>query len=204
MEQIDTVMVPITSLGGYDPLEWIKKIVAFLRILVIFVPFMIVARPAKAYPKILAYARGIKSDMGVGKKLGVCGFCWGGYASTNLCAEAVVEGGKERLVDVQFCAHPSALKTPSMIVDAVSTFGVPYSCAVPEKDMVFTLKAARETEAVLREKVGTPEAKNYEFVVHDGCTHSFAVRANPHNKVEYQGLEDAARQAVNWFNKFLE
>lgn len=56
-----------------------------------------------------------------------------------------MEGGAERLINAQFCAHPSALKAPDMIVDAVTKFKVSYAMAVGTEDFVLTETQAEET-----------------------------------------------------------
>lgn len=172
--------------------------------LVIGIPWMIKAKPTKSYSNIVKYAKSMRADLPEDGKLGVCGFCWGGYGSTKLCTEPREEGSSKPLIDAQFNAHPSFLKIPDMIVDAVKKFGVPYSSAVAPKDFMLSEKKALETEARLRKEVGEPQSCNYEFIVHEGCKHGFAVRADPFNdKVEAQGAEDAAQQAINWFKRFL-
>ena len=43
----------------------------------------------------------------------------------------------------------------------------------------------------------------YEVRVYKGCGHGFAVRASKEKKVEDEAVEDAAMQAVEWFQKYL-
>lgn len=190
----------------YDIWGQLKRVKAVLLMIRHFVPFMIRASPPKAYSNVLDYARKVKADLPPGAKLGVCGFCWGGYQSTMLCAAAAVEGGSERLIDAQFCAHPSALKAPDMIVDAVTKFKVPYSLAHASLDFNLTNKVVEETEAILRQKVGNGDGENgcyYDFRIYNDCHHGFGVRAKPGDKVEIQGAEDSKVQAIEWFKKFL-
>jgi dienelactone hydrolase len=155
---------------------------------------------------VLEFARAVRAELTEGAKLGVCGFCWGGYPSTALCAESAVSGSEEQLIDAQFCAHPSALETPAAIVDAVSKFKVPYSLAAAEKDHRLSMKKVDEVEAALRARVGAGEGENvyhYEIVRYGGCGHGFAVRAGPENEVEMEGAGKACEQAVRWFKKWL-
>ncbi len=114
-----------------------------------------------------------------------------------------MEGGKKRLVDAQFCAHPSGLNAPGMVVDAVKVFHTAYSLANGDKDFVYSEKKLHETEAALREQVGAPEENDYEFRIYKGCRHGFAVRAFPGDKAEMTAMEEAREQAVNWFKKYL-
>ena len=164
---------------------------------------LIIGGASGAFPEVLRYAREMKADMAEGGKLGVCGFCWGGYGSTNLCLETSKQGGGERLIDAQFCGHPSALKTPGMIVDAIKKYKVPYSCAVAELDFMYNEKVAAETEAVLRREVGSAEENDWEQVVYKGANHGFCVRAKPGDEMDNDGYHRAAKQAVDWFNKYL-
>jgi len=166
-------------------------------------PFLIFSAPTKAHAEVLRYARAMKEDLPVGGKLGVAGFCWGGYGSTNLCMDAVSEGSDVPLINAQFNAHPSFLKTPDMIVGAITKYKVPYSSAVAEKDFMLGAKSAEETEAAIRQKVGSSDEYKYEFRIHKGCNHGFGVRADLDNPAAEKGYQEAARQAVDWFNKYL-
>lgn len=166
-------------------------------------PTIRTAGPEKAFPEVLRYARAMKKDLPEGGKLGVCGFCWGGYGSTNLCAETAVEGGTERLIDAQFTGHPSRLKLPDMIVNAVSKFKVPYSAAIAEHDFQMDEKLALEAEAALTEKVGPAESNDWEIKTYKGAAHGFSVRARPHVKLEIDAYHASAKQAIDWFNKYL-
>jgi len=191
-----------------DPLEsWsisaiLSKVWAFVSVLPSVVPFMIWGHPRNVYPDLLRYAREMRKDLPPGGKLGIAGFCWGGYGSTTLCTETAVEGGTERLIDAQFNGHPSFLKAPDMVVDAIAKYKVPYSSAVAAADVMFNEKVALETEAAVRAKVGPPEENDYEFRIYKGCKHGFCVRATP-DTANMDGYHAAAKQAVDWFNKYL-
>ncbi|KAF2839086.1 hypothetical protein M501DRAFT_1003640 [Patellaria atrata CBS 101060] len=203
MNYVDTFTTPPV---WYDVIGQFKRIMALLRAAMLFIPFMINAAPPIAYPNVLSYSRAVKADLPQGAKLGVCGFCWGGYLSTQLCTEPSVENGNERLIDAQFCGHPSFLKTPGMIVDAISKFKTPYSVAIGDKDFVFPLREIQKTEAALREKVGRGEGDggyNYEIKTYKGCRHGFVVRSRPGDKNESERAEEAKEQAIHWFQAFM-
>ena len=171
-----------------------------------FIPFMIRAHPPKAFPTCLEFARKVKAELPAGAKLGVAGFCWGGYHSLHSCMEPAVQGTTERLVDAQFCAHPSLLKIPGDIVDAVSKFKTPVSIALGDQDYVLKPAQLEEEEAVLRTSVGEGNGQNgvfYEFKVYKGPGHGFAVRAKPESDVEAKAADEAKDQAVEWFKRWL-
>jgi len=131
----------------------------------------------------------------------VAGICVGGMHSTALCKEAAVEGGEERLVDAQFCAHPAGLKLPGDVLEAVKK-GVPYSFAIGDKDFL-KVESVTELQAALRGEVGTEEEGVYEVRVYEGVGHGFAIRASREKKEEDEAAGEAARQAVEWFKRFL-
>lgn len=202
MELAFEPVAPWWNVWGY-----VRKIGPIFTIIRSFGLFFLRANPikAKSYDPILKYTRNVKKDLPAGAKLGVCGFCWGGYPSTKLCTEASFEGGDERLIDAQFCAHPSALKVPDMVVDAVVNFKVPYSMALGTKDFVLTKTQAEQTEAALRQKTeGAGEGEfAFEVQYYQDCQHGFAVRAKPGDEVQEKAAEDAYAQAIAWFKKWL-
>ena len=194
----------------FDVLGQLKRVAAALAVAALTVPLGLriwtSAAPHRAYPGILEFARAVRSGLPSGAKLGVVGFCWGGYGSVNLCREPAVEGGSDALVDVQFCGHPYALTVPDMIVDAVRTYKVPFSMAIGDRDRYLTKEKIDETEAALRRKLGRGEGEggySYEVRVYGGCTHGFVVRANPADEVETVAAEEARGQAVAWLRKYL-
>ncbi|KAL9108516.1 MAG: hypothetical protein Q9227_006731 [Pyrenula ochraceoflavens] len=206
LDNIDTIMTPPPS--PWNIFAQLKRAFTVLKLMASFIPFLIIHHPKKHMTETLAYARSIKKELPAGAKLGVAGFCWGGWLSTALCAQPTKEGGSERLIDAQFTAHPSAMKPPEkMIGDAIDTYDVPYSMAIGDKDMGFPIKQVEETEAKVRERVGKGDGeggKYWEFNIYPGAQHGFAVRAiNEKRDGRPKSAEDAETQAVEWFKRFL-
>jgi dienelactone hydrolase len=182
---------------------WYSRIWAFVQILPIIHMFF-TASPEGAYREVLRYARALRSQLPEKAKLGVVGFCWGGYGSTHLCKETTVTGGRKPLINAQFCGHPSKLDTPKDIVEAIETFKVPYSVAVGEIDMQFGGAKAAETEALLRSKgQGNGDDRTYQIVVHPGAHHGFCLRAKDNVAADKEGMDKSADQAVAWLSKYL-
>jgi len=163
MNTMHEVMAPVAWLDIWGQLY---RISAVFTAITTMVPFMYRAAPASAYPHVLTFARAMRADLPAGAKMGVAGFCWGGFGSTKLCTETAVEGGSERLIDAQYCGHPSGLKVPDMILDAVSKLKVPYSMAIGDTDFALGNAQVLQTEAALKQKVGEPEANNYEIRIY--------------------------------------
>lgn len=208
MTAMNNLLRPVPSTLSYlNPLMYMGKAYALVRAVGAMAPFLYFNNPAKAFPACLRYAREVRAAMPPDGKLGVAGFCWGGYQVTKLACEPASEGGGaggKALIDAVFTAHPSALKAPDDMVAAVETFKVPYSCAVAEFDFMFDKKVSEETEAAIREKLGAGVG-TYEFTVWEGCHHGFSVRASHDEGSDGdKGYEGAAKQAVDWFNKYLK
>ncbi|PSN68844.1 alpha/beta-hydrolase [Corynespora cassiicola Philippines] len=178
------------------------------RVLSHFAPFLWRAYPSyrTCTQPCVEFARKVRAEMPEGAKLGVAGFCWGGYQALALSAMAAVDGGEDRLVDAEFCAHPSALDCPKDIVDAVVKFKTPVSIAHAREDMALKTQAVEDSEAILRQKVGNGEGEGgyyYQIKIYEGVGHGFAVRAKPGSNVEADAADEAKAQAVEWFKRWL-
>ncbi|KAJ9652748.1 hypothetical protein H2198_008020 [Neophaeococcomyces mojaviensis] len=192
---------------AWNLLGWLRLIWAQMTIVYLGARFKLWAAPQKAYTtSILPFVRAVRVELPLDAKLGVVGFCWGGWGSTNLCKEPRAQGRPESLIDVQFCGHPYDLKTPEMIIDAVRTYNVPFSMAIGDEDEFLKVEAVRQTEAALRQQLGSGDGErgyNYEIQIYEGCTHGFVVRASRGNEVETSRAEDARAQAIRWLKMYL-
>ena len=197
---VEYIMESSLSVYNILPKAW-----TVLKLLPNAIPFMIWGHPKNQYPTVLKYARDVRASLPPGGKLGVCGFCWGAWPATKLCAEPSTQGGSERLIDAQFNGHPSyIIKEPTIVADSIKAFKTPYASAIAEKDFQFNAEVAAKTEAQLRESVGSKgDGENgyvYEFRVYKGATHGFCVKAR---EEDMQNYHDAAKQAAEWFDKYL-
>ncbi|KAF2636400.1 hypothetical protein P280DRAFT_472956, partial [Massarina eburnea CBS 473.64] len=178
---MDTIMAPVglLDLKGQAWRAW-----CVVRAIGFALPFFWYAKPdyAVCLERCLAYARAVKQELGEGGKLGVAGFCWGGYQATNVCSYPAIDGSNEPLVDAHFCAHPSLVKCPDEFLAAVTKFKTPVCIAHAGNDMALPNAKMDETEAALRQKAGNGEGGNgywWQIRRYDGCGHGFAVRAAP-------------------------
>ncbi len=87
--------------------------------------------------------------------------------------------------------------------EAIKTFHTPYSMAIGDSDIAYSEKKVLETQAALRQTVGTPEENDYEIRIYKGRKHGFTVRALPGDKADMMAMEEARDQAVNWFKRYL-
>ena len=200
MTYLDEVMKPVGLSDVWGQLGRINK---GFWLATTFVPFLIRQKPALFLPTALEYSRKIKSEAGDGAKLGVAGFCWGGYVSTNICKETFTSDGSERLVDAHFTAHPSALKAPDMLVDSVKTHKVPLSLAYPSEDFVLKAKEVEAAKTELEKLKSEDSSLEYEIRIYEGQQHGFSVRGDATDEKILQPMEQAKKQAIDWFKKYL-
>jgi dienelactone hydrolase len=179
--------VPLWNLWGQ-----LVRIYYLLCALRMSIPFLWRAYPSSSncFNRCLEYTRKVRVDLPEGAKLGVVGFCWGGYQSINLCSSTATGNDRKPLVDAQFCAHPALLHLPRDIVDAVVRFRTKVAIAHAEMDYSLSTRQLEETEAALRQEAGD-------------VRHGFAVRAKPGSDLEARAADEALDQATSWFMKWL-
>lgn len=137
----------------------------------------------KRFPEILASAKALKAEY---PKVGAIGYCYGGWACFKL-------GSDPSLVDAVSCLHPSLVEKSEL--DGLK---VPVQIHAPEHDKAFTPELKEYANKVIP-GLGVP----YEYIYYPGLEHAFAVRGDPNDKPQKDGLERAKRGAVNFFTEFL-
>lgn len=137
------------------------------------------------YPEIQAVLAEIKSAGHT--KTGAIGFCYGGWAVFQLAASKA--SGTGAAVNFIAAAHPS-LATPAEI-EAIS---VPVLYLAPETDPQFTAELKELAQRELKKKEG-------EYIFFPKLVHGFAVRGDPKDKVQREGLEKAMRDFVSFSKK---
>jgi len=136
-------------------------------------------------PEIFSCARALRSQY---KRVGVIGFCFGGWAVFRLGAK-----GNDGLVDCISTAHPSLLEKGE--IDAV---GVPVQILAPENDVLFTPDLKEYANKVIP-TLGLP----YDYQYLPGVEHGFATRGDEKDVVEYKAMNRAREAAISWFKVWL-
>lgn len=183
-------ILPLMDTFSSPAASYLAKALALGRAMVHVVPFFARASPQKpaSTGPCEAFARAVSAGLG-GAKLGVAGYCWGGFQALH------VGGLGERVADAVFVAHPAKYET-GQVVGAVDR-GVRVSFAHAGLDMSLPGAKVEETRAAMEEREG------FEVRVYEGCVHGFAVRATPGKQVEADAADEALQQAVEWFKKWL-
>lgn len=164
---------------------------------------MIRTRPSKVTPIIYPFAHALRAATPLLTPLFVCGFCWGGLYSTTICAETFTPEGATAprpLVDASFNAHPSRVKIPDMVVDAVAKYKVPWALAIGTEDRLGPEEVARLKGAL--EGLGDECKERWEIRSYEGARHGFAVRAEADDEVQRKCGEEAVEQALEWFGRW--
>lgn len=154
-------------------------------------PWLAKHREGVAEPLISGFIDAVRNLEGT-KKIGAIGFCWGGrYAILQAHKR---EAGQKGGVDAVYACHPSLLSIPSDLIPVAK----PVSLAVGEKDSLLDLKSVEQIKETL-EKTGVPtEVKIYKDQVH-----GFALRSDWSTDADKKAMDDAEKQGIEWFNKYL-
>lgn len=121
------------------------------------------------------------------KRIGVIGFCYGGWAVFQLGAKG------NNLVDCVSTAHPSMLTK-----DEIDNVGVPIQILAAEHDNAYTQELKDHSNRVIP-TLGVP----YDYQFFPGVHHAFATRGNLKDEVELKAMSRAKNAAVHWFNQWL-
>ena len=170
----------------------LSKAWAFVRAMVHVIPFFMRASPQSEKSTIpcVKYARAVKKDLPAGAKLGIAGYCWGGYQALNIARQAT-----ESLPDAIFIAHPAKYEA-AHAEEAVGK-GVKLSFAHAGEDMSLPMKKIEETKKAL------DGSEAFDLRIYEGCAHGFAVRANPAKEREGEAAGEALEQVAKWFGRWL-
>ncbi|KAK6373644.1 hypothetical protein LTS17_008137 [Exophiala oligosperma] len=154
-------------------------------------PWLVKHRESVSEPLISGFVNTVRTIPGT-EKIGAVGFCWGGrYAILQAHKRTAGQVGG---VDAAYACHPSLLSIPSDI-EAVA---VPLSLAVGEKDSLLDLKSVEQIRETLN-KTGAPT----EVKVYKDQIHGFALRSDWSSDEDKKAMDDAEKQGIEWFEKYL-
>lgn len=153
-------------------------------------PWLIRHREAVAKPLYDGFINAVRMMPGT-EKVGVIGFCWGGrYAIL-----AAHEGAPGKGVDAAYACHPSLLAIPADIDPVVK----PVSLALGDKDSLCGEKEIGQLQDAFGRKKDVP----HEIRIYENQVHGFALRGDFQNEKDKKAMDDAEKQGIDWFNKYL-
>lgn len=159
------------------------------------IPFMLRNSFGKSMPLVKSFLEDVRKENPT-LPIGAAGFCWGGQHTVTFAHGLRSSTGKF-YTDAGFTAHPSNLSMP----DDIKKVTRPLSIAQATEDIIFTMKQAREAEAIFRQKQEKDGLKHLEIKYYEGAGHGFGVRADPNDKEVVKHAEASVLQAVEFFER---
>ncbi|KAF2141872.1 uncharacterized protein K452DRAFT_318804 [Aplosporella prunicola CBS 121167] len=153
-------------------------------------PWLIRHREAVSKPLIDGFINTVRMIPGT-DKVGAIGFCWGGrYAILSAHSS---EPGKG--VDAAYACHPSLVAIPGDFDPVVK----PLSLALGDKDSLLDQKQVEQIQELMGKKTEVP----HEIKIYHDQVHGFALRGDWNNENDKKAMDDAEKQGIEWFKKYL-
>jgi dienelactone hydrolase len=153
-------------------------------------PWLLKHREAVSKPIIEGFIQTIRHTPGT-DKVGVIGFCWGGRYV--ILAAHETEPGK--MVDAAYACHPSLITIPGDFEPVKQ----PLSLALGTKDSLLGEKEIGQIKDVMEKKSDVP----HEIRLYEDQVHGFTLRGDWSSEKDRKAMDDAQKQGIEWFNKFL-
>ena len=154
-------------------------------------PWLAKHREGVSEPIISGFVNAVKQIPGT-NKVGAIGFYWGGRYAILQAHER--KDGQVGGVDAAYACHPSLRSIPADLLPVTK----PTSVAVGEKDSLLDMKSVEQLKDAL-EKTGAPT----EVKVYDDQVHGFALRSDWSSDKDKKAMDDAEKQGIEWFKKYL-
>ncbi|MCJ1468169.1 hypothetical protein MMC07_006797 [Pseudocyphellaria aurata] len=159
-------------------------------------PWMLKHREAVTMPLVDGFVNTVRMIPGT-NKIGAIGFCWGGrYAilqahGRSMDGEGTSIGG----VDAAYACHPSMIAIPGDFEPVTK----PLSIALGSKDSLTDPSSAGKIKEVLEAKKNVP----HEIQIYEDQIHGFALRSDWSSEKDKKAMDDAGKQGIAWFEKYL-
>jgi len=184
--------IPLDFLQSVEPplktreqLTMIDKTKATATVGTTLPPWLIKHREAVTKPLISSFISTVRQAPGT-KKVGALGFCWGGRY-------AILAAHDE--VDAAYACHPSLVAIPGDFEPVTK----PLSLAVGTKDSLLDNDQVGQIQDLLAKKTNLP----HELRIYEDQVHGFALRSDWSSDKDKKAMDDAEKQGVEWFNKYL-
>jgi len=182
LEFLQSVEPPLKT---REQLTLIEKTKATATVGTTLPPWLLKHREAVTKPLIDSFINTVRSIPGT-KKVGAIGFCWGGRY-------AILAAHKE--VDAAYACHPSLVAIPGDF----EPVNKPLSLALGDKDSLLDASAIGQIQDVMAKKTDLA----HEITIYEDQVHGFALRSDWSSDKDKKAMDDAEKQGIEWFNKYL-
>jgi len=163
----------------------IDKTKATAHVGLVLPPWLIKHREGVSKPLISSFISAIKAIPGT-SKIGTLGFCWGGrYAILTAHGE----------VDAAYACHPSLVSIPADFEPVTK----PLSIAVGDKDGMLDTDSIGKIQDILAKKTTVP----HELRIYEDQVHGFSLRSDWSSDKDKKAMDEAEKQGIEWFSKYL-
>ena len=159
-------------------------------------PWLVSHREAVTQPIIDGFVNAVRMIPGT-NKIGAIGFCWGGrYAILQSHGPRNnADGGSVGGVDAAFAAHPSSVSIPADF----SSVRKPLSLAMGTKDSLLSMDQIGQILDVMARMTDVP----HEIRIYEDQVHGFALRGDWSSEKDKKAMDEAEKQGIEWFKKYL-
>jgi dienelactone hydrolase len=148
-------------------------------------PWLIKHREGVTLPLLKQFLSAVQTIPSTGK-VGTLGFCWGGrYAVLTAHGD----------VDAAVACHPSLLAIPGDLEKITK----PVSLAVGTEDSLLDVESVKKIQDVLGKLDHVP----HEIQTYEDQVHGFALRSDWGSEKDKKAMDDAEKQGIAWFEKYL-
>jgi len=151
-------------------------------------PWLLKHREAVVKPLIDSFINTIRAIPGT-SKVGAIGFCWG----ARYAVLAAHEGSGS--VDAAYACHPSLVAIPGDFEPVTK----PLSFALGDHDSLLDTKSIGQIQDILAKKTSHP----HEIRIYEDQVHGFALRSDWSSDKDRKAMDEAEKQGIEWFNKYL-
>lgn len=159
-------------------------------------PWMVKHREAVTRPLVDGFINTVRMIPGT-NTIGAIGFCFGGRYAILQAHGRSMDGDGSSIggVDAAYACHPSMISIPGDF-EAVTK---PLSIAIGSKDSMTGVDSAGKIKDVLDAKDNVP----HEIQIYEDQVHGFTLRGDWSSERDKKAMDDAEKQGIAWFEKYL-
>eukprot|EP00270_Netrium_digitus_P011403 TRINITY_DN3627_c0_g2_i1.p1 TRINITY_DN3627_c0_g2~~TRINITY_DN3627_c0_g2_i1.p1 ORF type:complete len:312 (+),score=89.64 TRINITY_DN3627_c0_g2_i1:103-936(+) len=166
----------------------LRKTRGFTSLLTSFPMFILMHPQSRKVSTMESVIKDIKENRSI-KKIGMIGYCYGGFFCLQFAKEGTIDA---------FVTNHTSVKVPNDIEQSL----VPGLFVCADKDFAFPLPEVKKAEVLIASRAEGSVEMRLKF--YPGTYHGFAVRGDESHPATHAAMEDALKEALNFFSKHLK